>query len=181
MDKPIELHLQAAKRILRYLQGTTELGIQYTNSGKGEFIAYTNSDSAGDIDHRKNTSGYVFLLGSGAVCWSSKKQPVVTLSTTEAEFIAAAYCACQVVWLKEILDKIELPQSRASVIFCGNSSTVKLSKNPVFHILRNLVKEGVLDLIHCSSENLVADVMTKPLKTETFQRLRRELEHGSNV
>ena len=106
MENPTELHLQAAKRVLRYLQGTTEFGIFYRKGGDDELVTYTDSDHAGDLDERKSTSGYVFLLSSGAISWSSKKQPIVSLSSTEAEFIAAASCACQAVWLKRVLGKL---------------------------------------------------------------------------
>lgn len=84
----------AAKRILRYLKGSTEYGIMYRRNQKEELVGYSDSDYVGDLDDRKSTSGYVFMMGSGAIYWSSRKQPVVTLSTTEAEFISAAYCAC---------------------------------------------------------------------------------------
>nr|GEX61724.1 copia-type polyprotein [Tanacetum cinerariifolium] len=101
MESPTEMHWCAAKRILRYIQGTTEFGILYKRGGeKSTLVAYSDSDFAGDLDDRKSTSGSVFLLAGGAISWSSKKQPVVTLSTTEAEYIAAAACACQCLWLK---------------------------------------------------------------------------------
>jgi hypothetical protein len=95
----------AAKRALRYLKGTVEMGVFYKRVDVDELVAYTDSDYAGDIDDR-STSGYVFLLSGGAVAWASKKQPVVTLSTTEAEFVAAASCACQCVWMRRLLEKI---------------------------------------------------------------------------
>lgn len=84
MEKPTELHLQEAKRALRYLRGTVNYGIFYKKGGNGEceLLGFTDSDYAGDMDDRKSTSGYVFLMSSGAVSWSSKKQPIVTLSTT---------------------------------------------------------------------------------------------------
>jgi hypothetical protein len=94
-------------------------------------VGFVDNDYAGDIDDRKNTSGYIFMLGTGPVSWSSKKQPVVTLSTTEAEFIAAAYCACQGVWLRRVLEKLGYIQSKCTTIFCDNSSAIKLSKNSV--------------------------------------------------
>ena len=87
MSSPTESHWFAGKRILRYLKGTTELGNHYKKRENTNVVAYTDSDFAGDIDDQKNTSGFVFLLGSGAISWSSKKQPVVSLSTTEAEYI----------------------------------------------------------------------------------------------
>ena len=94
MANPTEEHLLAAKRVLRYLKGTMELGLFYAREGALELLAYTDSDYAGDFDDRKSTSGYVFTLSGGVAAWASKKQPVVTLSTTEAEYVAAVACAC---------------------------------------------------------------------------------------
>jgi len=102
------------------------------------------------------------MLGSRAVAWSSKKQPIVTLSTTEAEFVAAASCATQAIWMKRILEKLSQSQSQCLTIFCGNSSTIKLSRNPVmhgrnkhidvrFHFLRDLTKKGIIELIYCGT------------------------------
>ncbi|CAL9003639.1 unnamed protein product [Prunus brigantina] len=183
MEHPTETHLLAAKRILRYVKGTIDFGVFYKKGGDGELIGYTDSDYAGDQDDRKSTSGYVFMMNSGAVSWSSKKQPVVTLSTTEAEFIAAASSTGQVVWLRRILSCLNLRQIGPTVVYCDNVSTIKLSKNPVmhgrskhidvrFHFLRNLVKDEVVELLQCSTQEQVADVMTKPLKLEVFQKLR---------
>lgn len=186
MASPNELHMHAAKRVLRYLKGTVELGVFYKRGDVKDLVAYTDSDYAGDIDDRRSTSGYVFLLSGGAVSWASKKQPVVTLSTTEAEYVAAAVCACQCVWMRKVLEKIGLSQSKCSVIMCDNSSTIKLSKNPVmhgrckhidvrFHFLRDLTKKEVVKLIHCGTSNQVADIMTKPLKLDVFLKLRVQL------
>jgi hypothetical protein len=83
MERPTELHQQAVKRVLCYIKGTTELGIFYKRGEEEKLVAYSDSDYTGDTEDRKSTSGYPFLLSSGAVAWSSKKQPVVTLSTTE--------------------------------------------------------------------------------------------------
>jgi hypothetical protein len=148
--------------------------------------AYTDSNYAGDTEDRKSTSGYAFLLSSGAVAWSSKKQPVVTLSTTEAEFIAAAACACQSIWMRRILDELGFERSKCTDIFCDNSSTIKLSKNPVmhgrskhidvrFHFLRDLTMDGIVKLEFCCSKDQLADIMTKPLTLEVFTRLRELL------
>ncbi|KAK2363323.1 secreted RxLR effector protein [Trifolium repens] len=158
MDKPTELHLAAAKRVLRYLKGTIGFGVWYKKENERiDLQGWTDSDYAGDLDDRKSTSGYVFTYGSGPISWSSKKQAIVTLSTTEAEFVAAASCACQAIWLKRILDQISKNQSNGVVIWCDNSSSVKLSKNHVmhgrckhidvrFHFLRDLTKEGVVKI-----------------------------------
>ncbi|KAK9715448.1 hypothetical protein RND81_06G165900 [Saponaria officinalis] len=82
MECPKEMHLQAAKRILRYLQGTKDCGLFYKMGENSELVGFCDSDYAGDLDDRKSTTGYAFMLGSAAVSWCSKKQPVVTLSTT---------------------------------------------------------------------------------------------------
>lgn len=105
MEKPTELHLQAVKRVIRYLKGTVDLGIAYIRGRAGSLVGYIDNDYAGDIDDRNSKSGFVFMLAIGAVSWSSKKQPVVTLSTTEAKLIAAAYCACQAIWMRRILEE----------------------------------------------------------------------------
>ncbi|KAL6184287.1 hypothetical protein ACLB2K_045691 [Fragaria x ananassa] len=167
-------------------QGTVSLGLFYKRSDATELAAYTDSDYAGDIDDRRSTSGYVFMLNGGAVSWASKKQPVVTLSSTEAEFVAAAASAYQCVWMRRILEQLGCLQSQPTTILCDNSSTIKLSKNPVlhgrskhidvrFHFLRDLTKEEVVRLVHCGTKEQVADIMTKPLKLDVFIKLREEL------
>ena len=107
LTKPIEIHFQAIKKVFRYIKGTLRYGISYEKDGNTELTAYTDNDYAGDLEDRKNTSGYSLLLSSGAVSWSSKKQLIVTLSTIEAEFIAAAACACQAIWLRRMLEKLD--------------------------------------------------------------------------
>jgi hypothetical protein len=186
MGKPTELHLLAAKRILRYLKGTTGLGILYKKGGDERLVGYADSNYAGDLEDRKSTSGYVFMIGSGAVAWSSRKQPIVTLSTTEAEFVAAASCASQAIWMKRILERLSQSQSKCTTIFCDNSSTIKLSRNPVlhgrskhidvrFHFLRDLTREGTVELVYCGTQEQLADVMTKPLTLDVFQKFRDQL------
>jgi len=175
MAKPTKLHLQAAKRILRYLKGTFDYGIMYKKVSSNDMVAYTDSDYAGDLDDRKSTYSYVFLLSSGVVSWLSKKQPIVTLSTTEAEFVAAARCASQVVWMRRVSEQLGHVQKKRTIVMCDNNSTIKLSKNHVmhgrskhidvrFHFLREFANNGIIKLLHCGLEEQTADMMTKPLK-----------------
>ena len=189
MENPTALHMVAIKRILRYLKGTYELGICYKKGGgTSDIVAYSDSDYAGDLDDRRSTSGYVFMMGTGTVSWSSKKQAVVTLSTTEAEYISAALCACQVIWIQRILNHLSWDQ-RNCVIYCDNCSTIKLSKNPVmhgrskhiairYHFLRDLSKEGIVNLKYCRTQDQIADIMTKPLKLDAFVKLRELMGVG---
>ena len=96
-------------------------------------MGFTDIDYAGDQDDRKSTSGYIFMLGTGVISWLSKKRPIVTLSSTKAEFVAATTCACQAIWLRRILKELKFKQLGATTIFCDNNSAIKLSMNPVLH------------------------------------------------
>lgn len=118
---------------MRYLKGATKFGIFYKKGENTKIIAYTDSDFVGDIDDRKSTSGFVFSLGTGAVSWSSKKQPVVTLSTTEAEYIVVASCACQCIWIKRMLETFGFREQKNIRVLCDSNSAIQLSENPVFH------------------------------------------------
>ncbi|XP_075479527.1 secreted RxLR effector protein 161-like [Primulina tabacum] len=186
MARPTQLHFAITKRILRYLKGTVDHGVFYKRGGTSDLVAFTDSDYAGDIGDSKSTSGYVFMMCGGAVAWSSRKQPIVTLSTTEAEFVAAAACACQAIWMRRILKEIGHVQDDGMLLMCDNTSTIKLSKNPVlhgrskhirvrFHFLRDLTKEGAVELVWIGTRDQLADSMTKPLKLEDFQRIREKL------
>ncbi|XP_073121389.1 secreted RxLR effector protein 161-like [Henckelia pumila] len=155
MENSTQLHLQVVKRVLRYLKCTTEFGIFYHKRGGDELVAYTDSDYDGDIEDRKSTLGYVLLLSSGAVSWSSKNQPVVSLSTTEAKFIAASSCSCQAIWLRRVISKLD--PSHEKLTNCDSSSAIKLLKNAIMHgrnknidvrfdFLRELTKGGSVEL-----------------------------------
>ncbi|XP_050916450.1 secreted RxLR effector protein 161-like [Lathyrus oleraceus] len=162
MEEPVYTHWKALKRIQRYIQGTVSLGMFYSNSKKYKLVGYSDSDWCGDIDDRKSTSGYVFFMGNTAFTWLSKKQPIVTLSTCEAEYVAASWCVCHAIWLRRLMSKMELEQKDATIIHVDNRSAIELAKNPVnherskhidvrFHFIREHVKEGNVELKHVAS------------------------------
>ena len=162
MTNPKESHWAATKRIFKYLKGTIEHGLFYQKGKKIGLSAYSDSNYAGDLDDRRSTSGSIFMMGTAAVSWASKKQPIVSLSTTEAEYIVAASCACQCIWLRRILEHLGLGEKGATEILCDNKSTIQLSKNPVlhgrskhiamrFHFLRDLVNNQVVQLKYCNT------------------------------
>eukprot|EP00253_Pinus_taeda_P020910 PITA_20910 len=191
MERPKETHWQAAKKILRYVNGTKGFGILYSSSESFMLKGYTDSDWAGSVDDRKSTSGYVFYMGSGAISWASKKQPVVSLSTAEAEYVAATAAACQAVWLRRVIRDLCHEQEKGTTIYCDNSSAIALSKNSVFHkrtkhidtkfhFIRELVNNGEIVLQHCRTEDQLADILTKPLGKKSFDHFRKCLGMQKN-
>jgi hypothetical protein len=102
-SSPSKAHLTAAKRILRYLKGSSNYGLKYQRTGKVDFIGYSDADWAGDQDDRHSTTGNIFLMAGAAVTWLSKKQSVVALSTTEAEYIALCQATQEAVWMRTLL------------------------------------------------------------------------------
>jgi hypothetical protein len=103
MENPKETHLQAWKRILRYVNGTKSHGILYIETNNFELVGYIDNDWRGNIDDWKSTFGYVFQIGLGAISWASKKQPIGWTSTPKPKYVETNKTTCQVVWLRRIL------------------------------------------------------------------------------
>ena len=186
MEKPKQDHFIAAKRILRYIKGTLNHGLWYKYSEDAKLIGYSDSDYGGDWDDGKSTSGYAFHVGSAVFSWSSKKQQTVALSTCEAEYMAAVACTCQAMWLKNILKELNFANEDPVTVYVDNNSAILLAKNPVshsrskhinirYHFIRDKVKGKVVKLVHCGTEEWLADIFTKPLKPERFQKLVKML------
>ena len=106
---------------MRYVSGTKVLGIMYSTSENCKLIGYTHSDNGGSIDDRKITYGYTFHFGTSVVSWASKKHPIVTLSSAEAEYVAATSAACQAVWMRTVLEDLSQNHKKLTTIFCDNN------------------------------------------------------------
>lgn len=187
MQTPTKQHMGAAKRILRYVAGTTSYGLWYKSVENPSLIGYSDSDWAGSLDDRRSTSGQVFFYGDNAICWNSKKQSTVALSTAEAEYNAVTSAARQGVWLRRMLEELNCKQKGATIILCDNQSTIAMSKNPVFHsrtkhidtkqhFIRELVEQKEIELEYVNTNEQVADIMTKALAREKFVWCRRMMD-----
>jgi hypothetical protein len=99
MQTPRKPHLDAVRCILRYIKHTLQCGIFYEAKNQLQVHGYTNANWVGNVSNRRSTSGFMFTFGSGVVSWSSKKQPTVTISSTEVEYISVTIATCEVVWL----------------------------------------------------------------------------------
>ena len=133
MENPKTTHFKAAKRILRYIKGTINFGLLYSFSNDYKLVWYSDSDWGRDVDDRKSTTRFLFFMGDTAFTWMSKKQPIVTLSTCEAKYIAATSSVCHAIWLRNLLKELGLPQEEPIEICVNNKSAIALSKNPVFY------------------------------------------------
>ncbi|KAG9442456.1 hypothetical protein H6P81_018310 [Aristolochia fimbriata] len=163
---PKESHLQAVKRILRYVHETTKLGIFYSNSSTVALAGYSDADWFGNSDDKKSTSGGCFYLGTNLVAWYSKKQNSISLSTAEAEYIATGSCCTQLLWMKQMLADYGFEQDILTV-FCDNTSAIDISKRPVqhsrtkhidirYHFIRELVfkRELLLAKVHLDETSM---------------------------
>ena len=177
MQKPSVEHLQCAQRILWYVSGTKDWGLLYRQGITEKLVGYTDADWAGDASDRRSTSGYMFSIGSAAVAWSSKKQPTVALSSTEAEYRGATIATCEAIWLRRLLRDLRIEVPTPIPIYCDNMSSMQLAKNPVFHartkhievhyhFLRERVLSGEVALRYVHTDRQVADIFTNLLVSD---------------
>ncbi|KAJ3476999.1 hypothetical protein NLI96_g10770 [Meripilus lineatus] len=189
-SNPGKPHLEALKRVLRYLKGTAHFKLRLGGKDNTtDLVGWTDSDWAQDLDTRRSISGFTFEVAGGHVSWSSKKQPTVAHSTVEAEYMAASHATREAIWLRTLLQELGYPQVNASIIHADNQGSIALSRNPVahsrakhidirHHFIRERVANSEIDLKYCTTQQMIADVFTKPLPRETFERFRAALGVG---
>ncbi|GJT88464.1 retrovirus-related pol polyprotein from transposon TNT 1-94 [Tanacetum coccineum] len=175
-------HLEAVKRIFRYIKGTTHLGLWYPKGTGIETVVYADFDHAGDYVDRKSTSGICTFVGCCLTSWFSKKQTALAISTTEAEYVSAGKACQQALWMKQALIDYDVRLDDVPIM-CDNKGAIDLSKNPVqhsrtkhieirHHFLRDNVQKGHISIEKVPSVDNIADILTKPLKRESFNYLR---------
>jgi Reverse transcriptase (RNA-dependent DNA polymerase) len=187
MAAPTEQHWLIAKGVLRYLRGTVKLGITFGPSA--DLQAYCDADFGGDLDSRRSTTAYIFVLNKGAISWGSRLQPTVAASTTEAEYMAAAVSAREALWMKKLMTDLGVSAPGPIRLSCDNQAALSLLKDPIGHsrtkhidIMHHFARERVmrkeLAFVYCSSEENVADVLTKPLTEARFARCLQSMGMG---
>jgi len=182
LDKPLHSHWISVKRVLRYLAGTRTHGILYDGARGIEVEGYSDSDYAGCLESRKSTSGYIFLIAGGAVSWKSKKQSNTATSTCEAEYMACCSTTKEAVWLSRLISDIRFLENPEPItIGIDNAGTIYLADNPAinerskhidvqYHFVRECVQLEKIKLVHCSTDNQLADSLTKPLERVKHSR-----------
>lgn len=184
MSDPCEHHIVAAKRILRYLHGTKDLGLMYASSGTNhdQLLGYCDADYAQDPDTRRSTTGLCFLMNGGAIAWSSKRQSTVSTSTAEAEYTALFSGTQEARFLSQLLAELGLPATPVTM-HCDNQPAIHIASNPVtsshskhfdvrLHYTREQVQAGTIGVKHIATEDMVADMMTKSLDRIKFEKHR---------
>jgi hypothetical protein len=187
-------HLEAAERVLQYVRGTYDQGISFYDLGPDKrniLGGWVDSDFASDIDSRKSMTGYLMSLNGGPISWKSSRQGGVTLSSSEAEFVAASQAGQEVVYLRTLLRGFGYTQKGPTEIWEDNASCIMMSENPTnrdrsrhvdvkVHFLRDLVRDGHVKLLKCAGPQNVSDALTKSLPRPAFEK-HREFMVGTRV
>jgi hypothetical protein len=192
MQNPGRPHWEAVKRVLHYLKGTIDHQLVIGNRG---YFTWASPDLQGcnglegfaDADgstqeHRCAISGYVFTIDGTAVSWSSKKQPIVTLSTTKAEYVAATHAAKEALWIRMFISEIARPLTRPVTLYCDNQSAIAVSKNDryhsrtkhidiCYHFIRDIAQRDLISVHYCPTSDMTANMLTKRLATPALAHL----------
>jgi hypothetical protein len=172
---PTTLHLVAVKRILRYVRGTTDMGLQIVKLPSMHMHGFSDDDWAGSLDDRHSTGGFAIFLGSNLVSWSA-----------EAEYKALANAMDEIMWLQTLLAKLGIPHRLAVSLWCDNLGATYLSASPVFHVrtkhvevhydfVRERVARKQLDIWFISTHDQIVDGFTKPLSTKKLFMFQNNL------
>lgn len=181
-----DVHFAGVKRIMRYLKGTKSMGLLIKPVKTFKLVAFTDADWEMDVDDRKSIGGMCTYLGDTLISWSSRKQRLVSCSSTESEYRALADSAAELKWLNSLLGELGLSPRQPSMVWCDNLSAKALAANPVqharskhieinVHFVRDLILSGRLDVQYIPSALQVADCLTKALTQEQFERNRNKL------
>ncbi|KFD51284.1 hypothetical protein M513_07884 [Trichuris suis] len=181
VESPTQSDWKAVKRVIRYLAGSVCQKLRFSSEGNIKLTGFVDADWAGDHADRKSTSGYVFQIGHSTIAWSSKKQSVVAMSSTEAEYAAASEACRELQWLRQLLADMEVPQDGPTRTYEDNQGCIKVAQSDrcsqrtkhidvSHHQLRDLCESGILSLVYCPSSEMPADVLTKPLGKDMFDR-----------
>jgi hypothetical protein len=185
-------HWIAAKRVLRYLKGTREVGLRYTGTIRGSFTltGYADADYAGDKDNRRSTSGYAFTLSHGddvnTIDWKAKQQDVVALSSAESELISACSATQSAVYIRQLLVDLGFKQDEPTMIMEDNQACIAMSNNQIiqkrtkhidvrYHFVREKVESKEVELVYIPTQHQLADILTKPLSSIRLAMIRNRM------
>ena len=186
-NNPTERHMSAAKRVWRYLKGTTDLGIVF-GSEEIQLKGYSDADYAADKKDRRSVGAHVFKLANGPIFWQSKRQRTIATSTLEAEYMALASATREAFWIRSLLMELGMTHligtSSTVTIMGDNQGSIATAKNPEprakhidiqHHYVREKVADKVISISYCPTADMIADILTKPLARTAHEKLRKQL------
>ena len=184
MADPSNDHWLGIKRLLRYIKGTLMYGLKFVaHENDDDLLGYADANWAGDVDTRRSTSGYIFKIADGVVSWRSKKQSTVAKSTTEAEYVALSQATQEAIWLRRLLSDLGCKADGPTLIKEDNQGAIEIARNPkfhnrtkhidtTFHFIRERIASKDIKVEYCSTHDMIADIMTKSLPKDRFEKLR---------
>jgi len=169
---------------LRYLKGTLDVGLTYRSTNDPPKM-FADADWGGCNIDRKSYSGYVFMMSGAAISWDSRKQRTVALSSTEAEYMALSEATKEALYMKKLLDSLGMNLQEVT-LGVDNMGAQKLATNPVFHartkhidirhhFVRDAYEKKMISIEHVSTNEMVADVLTKALPRVKHEKCVRLL------
>ena len=172
--------------MFRYLRQTTEYKIQYQGAGHSGLIGYSDTDWGENRDNRRSTTGFVFLMAEGAVTWTSRMQKTVARSSTEAEYMALSEACSEVAWLTSLQREIGYRPNFPVPLVSDNQGGIFLAINPAhdrrlkhvdirYHFIREYVESKRVNIVYISTDEMIADILTKPLGRTKFELFRNQL------
>lgn len=181
---PTEEHWDAALGIVHYLAGTAVMGVVYGQSDQ-TLEAFCDADYAGDVDTRRSTTAYVFLMYGGAVSWSSRLQPTVATSTIEAEYLSAAQAVKEALWFRKLGMVLGFDFGTIETL-CDNQGAIRLLKHPIasqqskhidaiHHFARERVVRKEVSFECCRTGDMAVDILTKQLTKAKFVKCGEEI------
>lgn len=176
---PTTTHWKMLKRILRYLKGSRDVGIHFRWEKFPELVGYCDADYANDVETRRSTSGYCIKYANGPISWRCQRQPIVTLSTTEAEYVSGCELTKELIPIRELMLELKQIPPAPTKVMIDNQSTIKIAKNEngqlrTKHIdvrdkwLTEQVAKKTITVNHVSGDKQAADLLTKPLHKTKF-------------
>lgn len=193
LEKPGKRHWDCVIHVFRYLKGTISLGIVYSGDPNTKVIgqeshdfppnSHVDADWAGDQVTRRSTTGFIFRLAGGPISWKSRLQPTVALSSTEAEYRAITKAGQELVWIRNMMMFFGFEDIKPTILQSDNMGAIHLTTKSIFHgrakhieiqyhWIREIIKKGDLSIQYCPSQDMIADLLTKPLGKQLFFRLQ---------
>lgn len=176
-----------AKRLLRYLSGTRNVGLQFDGNSPLTLVGFSDPDWGGCKINRRSTSGYVFMMAGAAISWKSKKKSCVARSSSEAEYMALAGAAQESIWLRNLFQFTNVESTVSpTTIKVDNQGAIKMARNDSsgtrtkhidiqYHFVHDSLSKGLFAIDHCPTDEMTADILTKPLARSLLDRHKKNL------